>query len=804
MRLQRSSPPSRHAGTAMRPIPVTSLSIILLSTLLLAPSCSLAATPPAGTCETYNGALFTSIITWPVFVPAGSSVATIEQSILARGFALLAGVGKSDPACVAAFTNLTAFESFPYCSNGKCSVMDDGPAPDDGGPGGRGNDDGTIAELPCLSACQKAVTSCTTLFTSLNQPGRLPHCENGVVTNGVSYGAYPAAGVACLPDNPPAVIVAPAPAPASSPAALSQCPAPLLPDPNAGTNVTVDQRLCSVGCCMPCPVLNNFYKPGLLDTYLNVADILRLVSAAGSLFVFISFLVLPGKKQHPSAIILYFSLAMVLFGSCPLFIQGGRVRRSAQCADEITTASITNNLLCGHLTPNVSGRASNFGIKSILNLHTVTVWSSNLFQGKYVFVHLVNWGLPAVFTGVTVLVKGIRYEFGSMCLISSDWSNQLFFYPLAVVIIGSFVLHLFTAFIARIALRAGSSNALSHNRSRSLGASVSQITTSDGDIKVSSRTRVLMIWNSSWRSFTLSFVFAITFMVVWIFYFDQIAKMKSYDSTTSFIQNWGICLAAGGTQESCAHVANGYVPDYAFMVVAEILPSIAGLWIFLIFGCRSSLMADWQAYFHDRAQSRRSRRDSGDSPGSADGSNDSGELANNGQRNAYGGAALSNGSFAARSLKLEPIVDPAELDKSDGSYTWDAPEPFYTPPVNPAVASPEYRASPPPTRLATAITTNTIQQSPVNSPGATSPPLSPHASQARRYVTPQPQLVAPTRVVSVEPRHPQRRFDPPPARIPAGYGAGAWEGGNAQEHNRWAQQQQQGYQYESDGRREHQ
>ncbi|KAJ3094111.1 Frizzled-3 [Phlyctochytrium planicorne] len=382
---------------------------------------------------------------------------------------------------------------------------------------------GAISTLPCKSTCQNAVNSCSALFGSLGMKSKLPNCDGNVLDFGLPY---PAAQP-CLPLGGST---------STSPQNTSseiKCPPPLLPNPRL-PNADVSRQSCTGDCCLACPTLNNFYPEGAIDRYLNFTDAFRAVSAIGAFFVFLSFLVLPGKRNHPASIILWFSLSIFLFSSTVFFAGAGPNRRRIQCADPITQATQKNNMLCG-----VQGALLIFACHAlcywcsflIANLHLVTVWNRNLFNdAKYPYVHLFCWGAPLTFTTTALALGAVQYEFGSLCLISSEWANQLFFYPLTGTVL----------------------------------------------------------------------------------YFTQINPMKSVDLNTPFIIEWGLCILQGKSQNDCSSITQPHVPNYYYMAIGgDFLPSIAGIFIFMIFGARISLLHEWRGWIYAGMEKRRRGGSSG-------------------------------------------------------------------------------------------------------------------------------------------------------------------------------------------------
>jgi hypothetical protein len=66
-------------------------------------------------------------------------------------------------------------------------------------------------------------------------------------------------------------------------------------------------------------------------------------------------------------------------------------------------------------------------------------------------LHLLCWGIPAAFMATALGMKKIQYEFANLCLVSLESIFNLFFYPMAAIVIPSFVLHMCTfMYIAKV------------------------------------------------------------------------------------------------------------------------------------------------------------------------------------------------------------------------------------------------------------------------------------------------------------------------------------------------------------------
>ncbi|KAI8839247.1 hypothetical protein BC829DRAFT_492885 [Chytridium lagenaria] len=568
-----SPPPSSRSfvtSSSLSSSPSSILIAILIclsssSTTTLAQSPSPSSVVLQGKCQPYTGKLCSAHVAAgsQVFIPNALSVDAIEGNLTAEGLPLLQSFASTEAKCVSDFTKWSCLSAFPACEKDAIQYLRVNPhAP-------------RCGFLP------------STLHVA-PMSAKLPNCAGNVLDFGVPYPP----SQPCLPlatASGPGTL---APTTPSNASVVIKCPPPLIRNPNT-PGADPRRQSCTGDCCIPCPNLMHFYPPRIVDSALDVTDSMRLVSAAGALIVFLSFLVLPGKRNHPASIILWFSFSIFLFSVAVFPNFGPRSRRLAQCFDSVTQSTQQSNLVCA-----IQGAFIIFGSHAlcywcsflIVNLHLVTVWNRNFFQDP-----------------TALAIKSVRFDFGSICNVSSEWSNQLFFYPLAIVVGSAFIMHCFTVgYIARIAMTvkssAGASALGGPGRSRSTGGSSNGrgdngIGEANADTSLSTRTRVMMVWNSSWRSISLSIVLTVTLGIFWCFFFIDVDRLKTYTSETEFIRKWFICLFSDGDQTSCAYIAQPHVPRYWFMVIGgDFLPSTAGVVAFLIFGARISLWNEWVSF----------------------------------------------------------------------------------------------------------------------------------------------------------------------------------------------------------------
>lgn len=197
--------------------------------------------------------------------------------------------------------------------------------------------------------------------------------------------------------------------------------------------------------------------------------------------------------------------------------------KGLQCAsNQISQAGIGNNALCA-----AQGAILIFGsfgtclwcAALILNLHVHTVWNSNFFTNKYVYLNVICWGIPTTIMAIAIGLHAIKFEFANLCLVSMDYIFPMFFYPLAAIVIPSFLIHMGTFFyIAKIAVREGVESDMTQ--------SLSTNTMTDRPPGVS-RKHVIVAVKIQWRALLLAIVATVTVLFYWVKLFHVI--IDAYD-----------------------------------------------------------------------------------------------------------------------------------------------------------------------------------------------------------------------------------------------------------------------------------
>ncbi|RKP07668.1 hypothetical protein THASP1DRAFT_16710, partial [Thamnocephalis sphaerospora] len=359
------------------------------------------------------------------------------------------------------------------------------------------------------------------------------------------------------------------------------CPPPLIRDPAWPSISPIPE--CAAGCCVPCPREYSLYPEGVLENGFHMATIARTISGILMIYLFISYLVLPNKRKHPSLLIFFATFSVMIFSSVGFFTISDP--HTFQCANEITKSTMRNNTACG-----IQGGLlilGSFGscvwiALIILNLHVHTVWGKQWMNKHYRWIVAGGWIYCIAFTVIPFAMDEVQYEFAELCLVSKQYSLELFFYPLAVAVFPAAALHIWTVmFIIRVRRQAHGHAIKSGNLS------------STGSTKRARKVAVMAIVRLQWRAMTLAVSLTSALMFYWIFYFVDIHKEPSVATW----KEWVKCMLQGRGQDTCAKIVEPEIPSYQTMIAAEMVVSIQGTLFFIIFALQRRLTLDWKEFF---------------------------------------------------------------------------------------------------------------------------------------------------------------------------------------------------------------
>nr|CAG8508294.1 8148_t:CDS:2 [Entrophospora candida] len=482
-----------------------------------------------------------------------------------------------------------------------------------------------FTRLPCKSLCDNVINLCGVIPPSnYNQDNPLHHI--------LSSPLYPKDCSGIISNEPPLNVVYPTGTTSSASSSSCNNQAPLLGNNQLilkprcfppsiideyylATNIPTHEKFCVGGCCVKCPQTYSVYPDGWLEKGFMVTQSFRVVSAVLALIMSISYILLPGKRTHPGLLILFTSIAIFIFSSLVFFSIGDP--KKIQCVNDIDPSTQSNNILCaiqGALIIFASFATTMWVGIIIVNLHIHTVWSSNCVGKRYIILHLLGWGIPAFFTVIALATSSVNYEFATLCFIKEENASRAFFYPLAVIVIPIFFIHMATFFhIARMSQRPTISrsednsnndnsggNDTNSNKKNSIHLKRSNIVLTRAD-----RRDVLQAVKIQWRALLLSIILVLTVIFYWIFYFIELNRIASGPDNSDFKDKWIQCIQSGNGQDNCYYeVSLDRMPPYGLLMLVELLPSLIGIWLFVIFA-NGPLWIEWKIYLKEKLGNKR-------------------------------------------------------------------------------------------------------------------------------------------------------------------------------------------------------
>ncbi|KAI9317223.1 hypothetical protein BX666DRAFT_2027312 [Dichotomocladium elegans] len=545
-------------------------------------------------CTTYPNGICSSYINYTVYLPANTTFGLIEQKIAGTLAGLSERLSEINYACVEAYYQYACPLYFPKCTANNAT-------------------DATqfIPEPTCTSACQKVIQECSIVLTTNGQSSLIPKCDT----------PSPVSQLVPQPDGSCNAVDPKDPVKAAQGLNLSavpvdhvleECTPPFVKDPlaKAGTNDTIDSTHCRFGCCIPCPSQNYFYKTNWSQRGFLATDVLRITSAILSFFILLSYLFLPDKRRHPHVIVLNISICIVLF-SIPSFFSIPNPLRLQCSADGILPSTMDNNAICAvqsSILIFATFGSTMWCVVMIVNLHLHTVWNSSFLTDKYFYLNIICWGVPCAVLGTTLGMHAIKFEFANLCLVQVEYVFDIFFYPLAALVIPSFIAHCATfLYIGKITFQSGVESDMSQSLSSSHGGGTAAY--QQHAVRIHRRHHVMEAVRIQWRALLMTAAMTVSVVFYWLFYLIQIRKMTILKDDRNAILPWLTCMMTyGNTQDDCTSKLSDYMPPFGLMVFAESLVSLMGVSLFLNF-FKWDLLREWNDFFYNIRFSLRRRRD---------------------------------------------------------------------------------------------------------------------------------------------------------------------------------------------------
>ncbi|KAJ3229286.1 hypothetical protein HDU78_009152 [Chytriomyces hyalinus] len=375
-----------------------------------------------GTCMSYSGGGYcSSYVTYPLYLPPGATVSKNEGLLKAGGIDLLLSLNASTPSyrpCVSAFLEWTCYSVYPSCK------QDD------------------LDQVACKSVCDDAVTKCAAMFALFGKSSALPDCSKPIQNLNVAYSSEKT----CLGYKsalPKVEVESPPPPPVKCPSFLIKNPAYNDSDPGKVLPSVLGQT-CTGPCCVPCPLIHQFYEEEANDAVSTIILIISIISFVLASFILLSFIVFPAKRAFPHSLIVVFTLSAFGLHATQLasLVDPTRVT----CIDRITEASQKNSSACaveGFLLIFFAISLTTWISVFMLNLHMALVWKSDLIQ-RHIYAISAVAVLVCLVPPVALSAANAIASIGITCMFDADHAVTHYFIPVGLVGIPGSLLTFYT------------------------------------------------------------------------------------------------------------------------------------------------------------------------------------------------------------------------------------------------------------------------------------------------------------------------------------------------------------------------
>ncbi|GET01566.1 hypothetical protein GLOIN_2v1612261 [Rhizophagus clarus] len=177
---------------------------------------------------------------------------------------------------------------------------------------------------------------------------------------------------------------------------------------------------------------------------------------------------------------------------------------------------------------------------------------------KRIYLHVIGWGIPAILTIVALKTYSINYQFATLCFVKVEASNVIFFYPLAVIVVPIFFIHMTTSSYIYWTGRKGKKS------NPSFSVSIAHL------IRI------------QWRELLLFVLFFVTVTIYWLFYCIELKSIVTRNNSDVNFLDWINCIQSGKGRSFCANnIASKFMPHYSLILIAEISASLIGVYLFV-------------------------------------------------------------------------------------------------------------------------------------------------------------------------------------------------------------------------------
>ncbi|KFY21508.1 hypothetical protein V493_07351 [Pseudogymnoascus sp. VKM F-4281 (FW-2241)] len=384
------------------------------------------------------------------------------------------------------------------------------------------------------------------------------------------------------------------------------CIAPFLQE-ELYENITIGYipgRICTelmpdVTCCLPCPSTEWLY-PDSFHTVTLASNWLNVVGLVCTVFLLLSFAILPVEKTHRHYLSICLVIAIVIMQLGFVIPLGAKPE---QCANAITPHGMESSTTCA-----LSGAFLLAGgwcgimwvFMRALALHLQICWQVVIGKAFMWGALIGGWGVPAVALAIAMVFSGVSYRFGETCHINHKNSLADFWIPL-LIFAGLTVIIQFTTFgyCIKVYLASLSDSTSTTNSSALPSYSGSVVTLSPRQ----AYRRVQRVVELQWRGIAIVIIIIIDvifFAVVFVVMDNNQSKAANVQMPSSGEEHkpstavqWLDCLVKQqGDKGPCLDLSSNLIMNQATITAVLVLLSCNGIWILLLMS-RLSMYTGW-------------------------------------------------------------------------------------------------------------------------------------------------------------------------------------------------------------------
>ncbi|KFY47193.1 hypothetical protein V494_00102 [Pseudogymnoascus sp. VKM F-4513 (FW-928)] len=365
-------------------------------------------------------------------------------------------------------------------------------------------------------------------------------------------------------------------------------------------------RICTelapnITCCLPCPSTDWLY-PDSFATVTNASSWLNVVGLVCTVFLLLSFAILPVEKTHRHYLSICLVIAIVIMQLGFVIPLGAKPE---QCANAITPHGMESSTTCA-----LSGAFLLAGgwcgimwvFMRALALHLQICWQVVIGKAFMWGALIGGWGVPAVALAIAMVFSGVSFRFGETCHINHTNSLADFWIPL-LIFGGLTVIIQFTTFgyCIKVYLASLSDSSSTTNSSALPSYSGSVVTLTPRQ----AYRRIQRVVELQWRGIAIVIIIIIDvifFAVVFVVMDNN--QIKAANVSAETIGNtkpgeenpsveWLACLVgAQGDKGPCLEKSANLIMNQATITAVLVLLSCNGIWLLLLMS-RLSMYTGW-------------------------------------------------------------------------------------------------------------------------------------------------------------------------------------------------------------------